>query len=86
MDFAFLRFSSNREALFSNDENVRDEAQIPMNGSKGDYTEEEIEQRMRETVRRSFQIPHKMQKEMVGKVGRPSRRRSKAVEKPQQKP
>lgn len=46
----------------------------------------EIEQRMRDAVRRSFTLPHKMQKEMVGKVGRPSGRKSKIVEKPQQKP
>jgi hypothetical protein len=47
-------------------------------------TDAEIEQRMRETVRRSFELPHKMQKEMVGTVGRPRKRRSKIVEKPQQ--
>jgi hypothetical protein len=40
-----------------------------------EFTDAEIEQRMRETVRRSFTMPHKMQKEMVGKVGRPSGRR-----------
>lgn len=49
-----------------------------------EYTEQEIEQRMRETVRRSFALPHKMQKEMVGKVGQPRKRRSKAIEKPKE--
>lgn len=49
-----------------------------------EFTDAEIERRMRETVRRSFQMPHKMQKEMVGTAGRPRKRRSKIVEKPQQ--
>ncbi|HEX4113169.1 MAG TPA: hypothetical protein VH020_11590 [Stellaceae bacterium] len=40
-----------------------------------ELTDAEIEQRMRETVRRSFEIPHKMQKEMVGKVGRKAKTR-----------
>jgi hypothetical protein len=48
-----------------------------------EFTDEEIERRMRETVRRSFELPHKMQKEMVCKVGQPRKRRSKTVEKPQ---
>ena len=39
------------------------------------YTDEEAERRAREAIRRSFEIPHKPQKEMVGKVGAPNRGR-----------
>ncbi|HEY5211383.1 MAG TPA: hypothetical protein VIJ42_18230 [Stellaceae bacterium] len=57
-----------------------------MKKSEPEFTDEEIEQRMRETVQRSFAIPHKMQKEMVGKVGQSSGRKSKSIQKGQQKP
>jgi hypothetical protein len=36
------------------------------------YTAEETERRARDAIRRSFKMPYKPQKEMVGKVGRPS--------------
>jgi hypothetical protein len=57
---------------------------MTMKKAEPEFTDAEIERRMRETVRRSFELPHKMQKEMVGTVGRPRKRRSKTVEKPQQ--
>ncbi len=53
-----------------------------MKSKEQEFTDAEIEQRMRATVRRSFTIPHKMQKEMVGKVGRPSGRKKIAKAKP----
>ena len=34
-----------------------------------EYSDEEAERRAREAIRRSFEMPHKPQKEMVGKVG-----------------
>jgi hypothetical protein len=34
------------------------------------YSDEETERRAREAIRRSFEMPHRPQKEMVGKVGR----------------
>jgi len=49
------------------------------------YSDEEAERRAREAIRRSFEMPHKSQKEMVGKVGAPNRgrpkRRSRPIEK-----
>jgi hypothetical protein len=36
------------------------------------YGNEETERRAREAIRRSFEIPHKPLKEMVGKVGAPN--------------
>jgi hypothetical protein len=50
------------------------------------YSDEEAERRAREAIRRSFEMPYKPQKEMVGKVGRPSQRKrapSKARKKPE---
>ena len=35
-----------------------------------EYSDEEAERRAREAIRRSFEMPHKPHKEMVGKVGR----------------
>ena len=35
------------------------------------YTDEEAERRAREAIRRSFQMPYKPQKEMVGKSATP---------------
>ena len=42
------------------------------------YSDEETDRRAREAIRRSFEIPHKPQKEMIGKVG--ARNRGKAKE------
>jgi hypothetical protein len=56
-------------------------------GSDDQYSDEEAERRAREAIRRSFEISYKPQKEMVGKVGAPSRgrprRRSRPVDKGQ---
>jgi hypothetical protein len=41
-------------------------------------SEEETERRAREAIRRSFQMPYKPQKEMVGKVGRSPRPKTTA--------
>jgi len=49
------------------------------------YSDEEAERRAREAIRRSFELPYKPQKELVGKVGRPiqhKRTASKATKKP----
>jgi hypothetical protein len=49
------------------------------------YSDEEAARRATEALRRSLTMPHKTQKEMVGKVGVPNRgrpkRRSRPVEK-----
>jgi hypothetical protein len=60
-----------------------------MDGSESDadaHTDEETERRARNAIRRSFEMPHRPQKEMVGKTGRPSRRKrasSKTTKQPQ---
>jgi hypothetical protein len=41
------------------------------------YTDEEVERRAREAIRRSFEIPYKSQKELVGKTPRARARRQK---------
>jgi hypothetical protein len=41
------------------------------------YTAEETKRRAREAIRRSFEIPYKPQKELIGKVGAPNRGRPK---------
>jgi len=41
-------------------------------------SDEEAERLAREAIRRAFEIPHTPQKEMVGKVGRVSRRKPSA--------
>ena len=46
-------------------------------GSDDQYSDEETERRAREAIRRSFEMPYKPQKEMVGKVGDPKRGRPK---------
>ena len=46
------------------------------------FSDAETERRAAEAIRRSFQMPHKPQKEMVGKVGRPKRAPSKTAKKP----
>jgi len=54
-------------------------------GSDDQYSDEETERRAREAIRRSFEIPYKPHKEMVGKGGAPNRgrpkRRSSSVDK-----
>ena len=46
------------------------------------YSDEETERRAREAIRRSFEMPHKPQKEMVGKVGAPNRGQAEARSRP----
>jgi hypothetical protein len=46
------------------------------------YSDEEAERRAREAIRRSFEMPHKPQKEMVGKAGSPNRGRPKRGSRP----
>jgi hypothetical protein len=41
------------------------------------YSDEEAERRAREAIRRSFEMPYRPQKEMVGKVGRAKAPRSR---------
>jgi hypothetical protein len=41
------------------------------------YSPEETERRAREAIRRSFEMPHKAQKDMIGKIGAPNRGRPK---------
>jgi len=45
------------------------------------YTDEETERRAREAIRRSFDMPYKPQREMVGKTGRTKRQSSKDAKK-----
>jgi hypothetical protein len=47
-------------------------------GSDDQYSDEEAARRACEAIRRSFEMPHKPQKEMVGKVGAPKSRKAKA--------
>jgi hypothetical protein len=49
------------------------------------YSGEEAERRFKDLVHRALNTPHTSQKEMVGKVGRPSGRKSKAIKDRQQK-
>jgi hypothetical protein len=55
-----------------------------MSAQKDDeqYSAEETERRAREAIRRSFEIPYKPQKDMVGKVGAPNRGRPKRGSRP----
>ena len=56
-----------------------------MKTSDEELSDEEAERRARDAIRRSFGMPYKPHKEMVGKVGRPSQRKrapSKATKKP----
>ena len=41
------------------------------------YSAEETKRRAREAIRRSFEIPYRPQKELIGKVGAPNRGRPK---------
>jgi len=45
------------------------------------YSPEETERRAREAIRRSFQMPHKPQKEMVGRTAPRKRSPSKTTKK-----
>jgi hypothetical protein len=65
--------------------NTSRHATLPrMSDQKDDdqYSDEETKRRAREAIRRSFEIPHKTQKEMVGKVGAPNRGRPKRRSRP----
>jgi hypothetical protein len=42
------------------------------------YSDEEAERRATDALRRTLTTPYKPQKDMVGKTGRPSRRKSPA--------
>jgi hypothetical protein len=42
----------------------------PRNDTDPEYSPEETERRAREAIRRSFEMPHKPQKELVGKTPR----------------
>lgn len=42
--------------------------------SDEEYSEEEAERRTRDAIRRSFEMPHKPQKELVGKTERARRK------------
>ena len=46
------------------------------------YSDEEAERRAREAIRRSFETPHRPQKEMIGKAGAPNRGRPKRQSRP----
>jgi hypothetical protein len=43
------------------------------------YTDEETERRATEALRRALTTPPKLQKEMVGKVGRPKAKRKRPL-------
>jgi hypothetical protein len=51
-------------------------------GSDDQYSDEEAERRAREAIRRSFEIPYKPHKEMVGKAGAPNRGRLRRGSRP----
>jgi hypothetical protein len=46
------------------------------------YSPEETARRAREAIRRSFEMPYKPQKDLVGKVGNPNRGRPKLRSRP----
>ena len=46
------------------------------------YSDEETERRAREAIQRSFEMPYKPQKEMVGKTSRPSQRQRAPLKTP----
>lgn len=48
------------------------------NKDDAEYGDEETERRAREAIRRSFGMPHKPQKEMVGRAVAPSPRKREA--------
>jgi hypothetical protein len=47
-----------------------------------EYSDEEAERRAREAIRRSFEIPYRPQKDMVGKAGAPVRGRPRRGSRP----
>jgi hypothetical protein len=51
-------------------------------GSDDQYSDEETVRRAREAIRRSFEIPHKPQKDIVGKAGAPNRGRPRRGSRP----
>jgi hypothetical protein len=56
-----------------------------MKSNDDEYPADEIERRARDAIRRSFEMPYKPHKELVGKAGRsPQRKRapSKTAKKP----
>lgn len=56
-----------------------------MDKADDQYSPEEAERRARDAIRRSFEMPYKPQKEMVGKVGQRAQRKraaSKTAKKP----
>jgi hypothetical protein len=49
------------------------------------FSEDETKRRARDAIQRSFEMPYKPHKELVGKVGRPTQRKrapSKTAKKP----
>jgi len=53
--------------------------------TQDEYSPEETERRARDAIRRSFEMPYKPHKELVGKVGRTIQRKrapSKTAKKP----
>lgn len=51
-------------------------------GSDDQYSDEEAERRAREAIRRSFEMPYKPQKELIGKVGARNRGRPRRGSRP----
>jgi len=51
-------------------------------GSDDQYSAEETKRRAREAIRRSFEIPYKPQKELIGKLGASKRGRPKRPSRP----
>src|SRR5690349_9909229 len=71
-----VRFSASKRGMAR--------AILPCMTEKDDdqYSDEETERRAREAIRRSFEMPYKPQKELVGKVGAPNRGRPKRRSRP----
>jgi hypothetical protein len=55
-----------------------------MSNQKDDdqHSDEETERRAREAIRRSFEIPHKPQKDLIGNAGAPNRGRPRRGSRP----
>jgi hypothetical protein len=51
-------------------------------GSDDQYSAEETKRRAREAIRRSFEIPYKPQKDLIGKLGASKRGRPKRQSRP----
>jgi hypothetical protein len=55
--------------------------------TKGEqYSEKEVERRAKEAIARSFMMPYKLQKELVGKTPRASARKRNAAKDPPKSP